>query len=404
MFFTDSESDCEILVSYITLKMLMKKKKQRHARQIWMAEWLKQRNREGAFHKLFPEILGEDEYLYRNIIRMTPTQFQSLLEKVTPLIEKKVTNFRAPISAAERLQVTLRYLATGETQSSLQLLFRIKQNTISGIIAETVIAIYNVLAKDYLTTPRTSDAWQRIIDEFHTKFGFPNCIGALDGKLVKIMGSKYFGSNYRGYKGDDAIMLFALADANCRFVFVDVGANGRVGDAGLWNNHPFKYAIEDNLIGIPPSQCLPNTLIEMPTVTISDDAFSLSIRNLKPFPNKNLSEDQLLFNYMLSRNRRVVECAFGILARTWQVLFSKIWREPVKATQIVLALVALHNFVREDNIRQRTTYDMIADDEIDRLVSENYENIQGVSGRQSSEGKTVREAFKIFFVSKRRVQ
>lgn len=68
---------------------------------------------EGAYHKLFPEIQMEDEQFYRNIIRMTPNQFQILLEKVSPLIEKKVTNFRVPISAAERLSVTLRYLATG---------------------------------------------------------------------------------------------------------------------------------------------------------------------------------------------------------------------------------------------------------------------------------------------------
>lgn len=78
-----------------------------------MADWLKKRTTDGAYHKLFPEIQTEDENLYRNIIRMTPTQFQLLLEKVSPLIEKKVTRFRVPISAAERLSVTLRYLATG---------------------------------------------------------------------------------------------------------------------------------------------------------------------------------------------------------------------------------------------------------------------------------------------------
>lgn len=224
---------------------------------------------------------------------------------------------------------------------------------------------------------------------------------SFEGKLVKIMGSKYFGSNYRGYKGDDAIMLFALADSHCRFLFVDVGVNGRVGDAGLWNSHDFKRAIEENLIGIPASQNLPNTTIEMPTVTISDDAFQLSKRNMKPFPNKHLSEEEIWFNYMLSRNRRVVECAFGILARTWQVLFSKIWREPIKATQIVLAIVALHNFVREDNIQQRTNYDMIVDSEIDHLVSENFYSFQGLSGRQSSEGKVIREVFKNYFVNEK---
>lgn len=196
-------------------------------------------------------------------------------------------------------------------------------------------------------------------------------------------------------------MLFALVDAHCRFLFVDVGMNGRVGDAGLWNNHDFKQAIENNQVGIPSSQLLPNTQTEMPTVTISDDAFQLSRRNLKPYPNKKLSEDEIAFNYMLSRNRRVVECAFGILARTWQVLFTKIDREPTKATEIVCAIVALHNFVREDNIQKRTQFDMISDSEIDHIISENFEPIRGTSGRHSSEGKRTREVFKNYFINKR---
>lgn len=73
---------------------------------------------------------------------------------------------------------------SGETQSSLQFLFRIKQNTISKIITETVPAIYNVLKDEFLTTPRTADKWQTTIDDFYNKFGFPNCIGALDGRLL----------------------------------------------------------------------------------------------------------------------------------------------------------------------------------------------------------------------------
>lgn len=73
---------------------------------------------------------------------------------------------------------------SGETQSSLQFLFRIKQNTISKIITETVPAIYNVLKDEFLTTPRTADKWQTTIDDFYNKFGFPNCIGALDGTLL----------------------------------------------------------------------------------------------------------------------------------------------------------------------------------------------------------------------------
>lgn len=57
---------------------------------------------------------------------------------------------REPISAGERLAVTLRYLATGETFSSLQYLFRIPQSTISTIVPEVCDAIYEVLKDQFL--------------------------------------------------------------------------------------------------------------------------------------------------------------------------------------------------------------------------------------------------------------
>ena len=104
-----------ILNSYIlNLYAHYKKRKRSRTKTIWVADWLRRRESEGAFHKLYPEILTEDEDLYRNVIRMTPNQFQIILEKVTPLIKKKDTNFRKAISPAERLTATLRYLATGK--------------------------------------------------------------------------------------------------------------------------------------------------------------------------------------------------------------------------------------------------------------------------------------------------
>lgn len=114
---SDSESDSDTTLTalaFISIGIFRKKKKKRSTRRMWQADWLKSRPTEGAYHKLFPEIMSEDENLYRNIIRMTPPQFQVLLEKITPWIIKKATNFREPISPAERLLVTLRYLATGK--------------------------------------------------------------------------------------------------------------------------------------------------------------------------------------------------------------------------------------------------------------------------------------------------
>ena len=50
---------------------------------------------------------------------MTPNRFEHLVTLVAPLIEKRTTRFREPISASQRLALTLRFLATGESQQSL---------------------------------------------------------------------------------------------------------------------------------------------------------------------------------------------------------------------------------------------------------------------------------------------
>lgn len=100
--------------------------------------------------KLLPKFRKEEPMLYHNVVRMSAEPFDLILRLVTPHIEKQNTMMRPSISAADRLALTLRYLATGESFRSLQYLFRIPQPTISSIIPEVLEAIYNVLVGEYL--------------------------------------------------------------------------------------------------------------------------------------------------------------------------------------------------------------------------------------------------------------
>jgi len=90
----------------------------------------------------------------------------------------------------------------------------------------------------------------------------------------------------------------------------------------------------------------------LPFVLLGDEAFPLKENLLRLYPGKNLTEGQLNFNFRLSRARRVVENAFGILAARFGV-----FRRPmlVKAELIVKAATVLHNFLREDIIQANRT-------------------------------------------------
>ena len=63
---------------------------------------------------------------------MSPNRFEHSFELMKPRIMKK-NAVRAPISLLERLAIALRFLANGESQTSLSYYFKIGKETVCGI-------------------------------------------------------------------------------------------------------------------------------------------------------------------------------------------------------------------------------------------------------------------------------
>lgn len=124
--------------------------KTRKRRRMWVREWIEKRSDLGFAATLYEELKAEDPKMYKNFVRLSAEDFHFLLEKVSPIIQKQDTTMRKAISAQERLLLTLRYLATGDSYRSLMFLFRIPANTISTIIPEVCDAIFNVLKDDFM--------------------------------------------------------------------------------------------------------------------------------------------------------------------------------------------------------------------------------------------------------------
>ncbi|XP_058627155.1 uncharacterized protein LOC131537599 [Onychostoma macrolepis] len=218
-------------------------------------------------------------------------------------------------------------------------------STVSMIVAETCEALHRVLKKDYLKTPRTEEEWLEIAKGFQDKWQFPQCLGSLDGKHIYIQPPAHSGSTFRNYKCRFSILMLAAIDANCNFIYVNVGTQGRVSDAGLFANSDLKRALDEELLHVPQPKSLPNSNIQFPFVLAGDEAYPLRPDLMKPSPHRQLEFDQRVFNYRLSRARRVVENAFGILANRWRVFQSTMLLSPEKVTKVTMAAMCLHNYL-----------------------------------------------------------
>ena len=121
------------------------------------------------------------------------------------MIQKQNTHLREAILAEEKLAVTLRYFAKGETFSSLMYQYRIHKSTISQFVSEVYKVIYSV--PDYMKLPSLKEEWEYLIEQTNERWRLPICFAAVGGKHVGIICPKHSGSEFYNYKGFYSIVL-----------------------------------------------------------------------------------------------------------------------------------------------------------------------------------------------------
>lgn len=157
----------------------------------------------------------------------------------------------------------------------------------------------------------------------------------MDGKHINIQQPEHTGSDFYNYKGYFSTVLLALVDSNYCFTYIDVGAQGRMNDSTIFNNSPLKKKIEDGSLNFPTWGVL-----------LGDEAFALKTYLMKPYPRRlALSTEEKIFNYRLSRARRIVENAFGLMVMRFRIYRTPIYVNPTKVDKIVKATCALHNWL-----------------------------------------------------------
>ncbi|KAK8761491.1 hypothetical protein V5799_027239 [Amblyomma americanum] len=141
-----------------------------------------------------------------------------------------------------------------------------------------------------------------------------------------------------------------------RFTYADIGHYGGEGDSGIFQRSPLLEVLEKGLLGIPQPRSI-GSIGLIPYHMVGDEAFPLKPFMMRPYPRRELQKfrndpaqrqeylKRATFNYRLSRARRLIENAFGIMSSRWRIL-----RRPFRASEettqnIVKSCVVLHNFL-----------------------------------------------------------
>lgn len=264
--------------------------------------------------------------------------------------------------------------------------------------------------------PSTPEEWLTVSREYEETWNFPHCLGAMDGKHVVLQAPMNSGSEYYNYKSDFSIVLFAVVDADYKFIFANVGCQGRISDGGVLKNTSLWKKMSTNRLCLPEISNLPGRSKKIPYVFLGDAAFALGDNLMKPFSGIHQKQSaERIFNYRLSRARRVVENVFGICSSVFRVLRKPMLLEPKKAEVVVMTVICLHNFLRQSKT-SRTTYtpQMSFDSEQDTtLVGGSWRQedqpmhtllpIRNVPRRSTFNSKEIRDEFKEYFITNGRL-
>ncbi|KAM4052562.1 uncharacterized protein ACNLHF_002468 [Anomaloglossus baeobatrachus] len=356
-------------------------------KKLWVHPLLLDREEKGHFNLLYHDLRRYPEK-FISFCRIPIEAFDRLLALLSPQLTYSDTRMRKSISAEERLLLTLRFLATGDSYASLHLQFCVGKTTISEIVRCTYTVIWQKLQPIVMPSP-TEETWLQVAAGFQTVANFPNCLGAVDGKHVRVQQPPRSGSHFFNYKKYFSVVLMAVADAHYKFVAIDVGAYGSTGDSRVLRTSQIGQQILQDCGTLPAPRPLPGSTDPVPFVMVSDEAFPLLPNLLRPYPRRGLNARRRIFNYRLSRARRHVECTFGIMSSQWRIFHTPIQLNSDTVDTVIKACCVLHNYARE------YSYEVVEETQQPLLLPVMNQSF----GRPTNTGILVRETFADYFMS-----
>ena len=167
---------------------------------------------------------------------MSEVSFYMLCEELRPYLTKQTTKLRKPVSVETQVAVTLYYLAGEGRMRKVSNSFGLGKATVSKVIRRVTSVISEELGPKYIVLPKTKGEVEELARKFYNRYGFPQCIGSVDGKHIKIKRLVDNPTDYVNRKGNFTLNCQGTVEYNYCFIDVLIKWPGSVLDARMFGN------------------------------------------------------------------------------------------------------------------------------------------------------------------------
>nr|CAI5844660.1 unnamed protein product [Callosobruchus analis] len=209
----------------------------------------------------------------------------------------KVERSPVPFCVSSKLQEKMRrFLGSGCTYTELHYEYRMGIATISLIVKSMCNVIWVTISEDaFLSLDCDETIWRDVANGFMTRTNFPHCVGATDGKQVRVVKPGHSGPSFYNYKNYFSV----VCDSNYKFLYIDVGSFGKESNSTVLNYSTFGRKLQEGKLNLPSLEKVSDNLIPLPCVFIGDEAFGISKNLMRAYAGSNLTVPKRIFNYRL---------------------------------------------------------------------------------------------------------
>ncbi|CAN0370138.1 unnamed protein product, partial [Ectocarpus sp. 12 AP-2014] len=280
-----------------------------------------------------------EDNTFRKRFRMDYTDFMALADILRPKLQRdeKMGALRnGSIPVEFQLAMTLRFLAGGSVFEVMDSNV-IARSTAYAIVHRVIDAINQTRQLDCKwPVGDDAEAQAELYRRRSTNGVIRRCVGAMDGLFVRMLQPclkrhAVPGSFYSGHKKAFGMNFQGICNASYEIIAWTMNCPGSQNDRTA-----FKHSGFDALLSKMPPDCF----------IVGDAAYPASNRVLVPYPGTALTRSQDAYNFYQSQARISIEQAFGILVKTWGILWKPLAIRLDRVGHVMNAIVRLHNFLR----------------------------------------------------------